>query len=145
MHQSTDADHTILATAGRALAALEGSLDGKPDDTPIQTDVRSLRGLADVMNGLRGPLSRCGGSDCFGHRAEGIRTWVRQESLAEQAARADAAEQRLRQLETALRHVAEATTLPEGQIDILWDWRGVADRAGSIARATLAPAAPPRP
>lgn len=147
MQLSNPDPHTeALACADRAIAALTQSLDGKPDETSIETDVRSLRGLASVVDELRGGLRRCGGSECFGHGEGGFRAWVRSELLARETARAAAAQERARELEAALARVVEAVTLPQDQDDIFWDWRGAAAYARSVGGAALlnrhAPVAP---
>lgn len=147
MQSSNPDPHTeALACADRAIDALAQSLDGKPDDAPIETDVRSLRGLASVVDDLRGGLRRCGGTECFGHGEGGFRSWVRSELLGRETARAAAAEERMRELESALARVVEAVTLPQDQDDIFWDWRGAAAFARSVGGAALssrlAPVAP---
>lgn len=134
----------LLMTADRALAALGGSLADKPDDTAIETNARSLRGLASVMDGLRQGLGRCGGADCMGYGGDGIRTWVRSEDLARVSARADRAEARARELEGALALIAEQTAVGGGALAMAWDWDVIAADMAARARAALATSAHPR-
>lgn len=126
-----------LVVVDRAIRSLAQSLDGKADDARISTDARSLRGLATVMDSLRTDLKRCGGAECFGHRANGFRSWVRHEVLERETARAVMLVDRVARLETALRGIAEITALPPNEVDMFWDWAGAAVRARAIATAAL--------
>lgn len=139
MHGATNDDHrSLLLTAERAAASLGGSLADKPDETNIQTDVRSLRGIAAVVDGLRTSLGRCGGADCMGHSPDGIRTWVRAEEMNRASRRADAAEARARLLEAALDRIVACSAMPDGELSMMWDWRDIAAEMAACARAALA-------
>ena len=139
MHDlATEGHRPILLNAERALAALGGSLADKPDDTAIETNARSLRGLASVVDGLRQGLSRCGGADCMGYGGDGIRTWVRSEDLARMSARARRAEARVEELEAALAWIVEQGTVGGDALEMAWDWDVIAAEMAAHARSMIA-------
>ena len=138
MSVATDDDYrSLLMTAERAVGALSGSLADKPDDTSIQTDARSLRGIASVVDGLRTRLGRCGGADCMGHSRDGIRTWVRNEELSRASRRADKAESRATMLEAALAQIVAYSATPDDELSMMWDWRDIAAQMATRARTAL--------
>lgn len=139
MHDVAAEEHQpLLLTAERALAALDGSLADKPDETAIETNARSLRGLASVVAGLHRNLRRCGGADCLGYNEDGMRTWVRSEELTRTADRARRAEARVRELEVVLTQIVEKATVSEGALPMAWDWDVIAAEMAAHARSAVA-------
>ena len=139
MHDMAPEGHQpLLLTAERALAALDGSLADKPDDTTIETNARSLRGLASVVAGLHQGLRRCGGADCMGYGRDGIRTWVRSEDLGRMTDRARRAEVRVGALEVALGRIIDQATVGEGALAMAWDWYAIAIEMAAEARNAIA-------
>jgi hypothetical protein len=128
----------LLLSAERALAALGGSLASKPDDMAIETNARSLRGLASIVEGLHNGLRQCGGADCMGYGRDGIRTWVRSEDLGRMADRARRAEARVDELEAALARILDQAATGENALAMAWDWDVIAAGMAAQARDVLA-------
>lgn len=138
MATNTSSVSPALSGALRASSTLARSLVGKADDSPIETDVRSLRGLAEVIDALVEEAKRCGGPDCMGRAVDGVKLWVTQDRLAIEAERSAAASARLARYEDALRTIGEVQLLDPGGLDMLVDWHGVALQLRDVAQRALA-------
>ncbi|SEN60743.1 hypothetical protein SAMN05192583_3135 [Sphingomonas gellani] len=120
----------LLETGRRAAETLGRSVADKPDDAPIETNIASLRGLAEVMSSLVDDAHRCGGIDCMGRSVDGVKLWVtrdRFEALERQAVRYGA----------ALAAIAQAGETAGGDMDMLVDWQGTVRALSQVARRTL--------
>ena len=133
-----DPPQALLQTARRALTALLGTVEQKPDQSAIETDVRSLRGMATVIEGLCGEVVKCGGEGCMGRTIDGIRLWVAHDQYQAAQARLALAEARAGQLEAALRGIAEADAESLPEVALFFDWQAVAQRFQQAARDALA-------
>jgi hypothetical protein len=133
-----DPPQALLQTARRALTALLGTVEQKPDQSAIETDVRSLRGMATVIEGLCGEVVKCGGEGCMGRTIDGMRLWVAHDQYQQMKTRLASIEAHVERLEAALRGIAEtdAETLPE--VALFFDWQAAAQRFQQAARDALA-------
>lgn len=120
----------LLATARRAALSLQRSIADKPPETPIETNVQSLNGLAAVIDGLVVDADQCGGVDCMGRVSDGVKLWVTR-------ARLDAAEERVARYETMLRTIADLGQGDLGALGMLMDWESTAKSMAEIARSGL--------
>ena len=135
-----DADF-LVASAARAIASIKNLAEVKEDGEPIDTNVGSLRSMALVMEGLTNEVVKCGGEECYGRAVNGCKTWVRTEQLSAAKARMAVMEQRLSDMEAALRRVAEAAVVPTQDFAFFCDWNEIARSQQSIASLALENAA----
>jgi hypothetical protein len=129
---------SAIEDAERALELLSRSLGDKADGHIIETDARSLRGLARVIVELLDETRLCGGIDCMGRMIDGHRFWVTNDRLDLQKKRTERAEDALRQIVTMIESGAD-------RFELLVDWQGLATTSGAIARAALTRRPPPAP
>lgn len=139
MHVQTaqEPPQALLQTARRALTALRGTVEQKADQSAIETDVRSLRGMATVIEGLCGEVVKCGGEGCMGRAIDGMKLWVAHDQYQQTKARLALAEARLEGLEAALRGIAEADAAALPEVALFFDWQAVAQRFQQTARDAL--------
>ena len=123
---------SAIRQAERAAQALNASLAEKPDEKPIETDVRSLRGLSGVIGGLLGEVDRCGGVDCMGRALDGRRLWVTKDRFDAEKARADHAQ-------ACLDAILDAVRVDESRFGMLIDWQSIVTRVERIAQAGSGP------
>jgi hypothetical protein len=127
----------LINVAQRALMALRGTVEEKSDQSAIETDVRSLRGVATVIEGLCTEVVKCGGEGCMGRAIDGIRLWVADDQYQQAKARAIEAEARAERLEAALRNIAEADAAALPEVAMFWDWQAAAQCLQQTARNAL--------
>lgn len=125
-----DARVNLLATGRRASQTLAQSMADKPGEAAIETNVGSLRGLAEVIGALVDEANRCGGIDCMGRSVDGTKLWVTRDRFEE-------VERRASRYEATLRAIAAAVQADGGEMDMLIDWQVTARALAAAARQAL--------
>lgn len=128
---------SAIAAAERAASTLTGSLGDKPDETPIETNAGSLRGLAAVIANLLAEVKACGGPDCMGRSINGVRLWATQDRLDQEIQRAADATERADRYAAALRTIEAWRASGLGDFAMLVDWQAVASGMRQQAQAAL--------
>lgn len=121
---------TLRTLARRAADTLARSIEGKPDESPIETNAGSLRALGGVVAQLAAEVDHCAGPDCFGRAQDGIKSWVTRDRLDAETARAE-------RYAAALRAIADAGQAGDGGLGMLVDWHSVALQLAGHARESL--------
>lgn len=132
MADTTEAETraALLATARNAADSLARSVIDKSDETPIETNIGSLRGLADLIGALVDDARRCGGLDCMGRSIDGTKLWITRDRFED-------IERRAALYQAALRTIANAADQSGGEYGMLVDWQGTVDALSATARRAL--------
>lgn len=120
----------LIAAGQRAAESLGQSVAGRPGEAPIETNVGSLRGLAEVLSALVEDANRCGGVDCMGRSIDGTKLWVTRD-------RFEAVEQQAVRYRAALISIAQAGEASGSEFDMLVDWQGTVRALAQAARHAL--------
>lgn len=142
---------TLALRAEGAISAVRTSLVNHEDDDIIQTNARSLRNMAALVE----ELSRCAATlasaertgcndpDCMSRTVDGVRTWVPMPQF--EAARLAAAEavRSVERFREGLRNIAEQPLSHAPEHALLCDWEGVALSLQRFAAELLSPPPPP--
>jgi hypothetical protein len=126
----------LAALAQRAAASLTGSVEGKQDAAPIETNAASLRGIASVIGDLAAEVRRCAGSSCMGRSIDGVRLWVTQDRFDVEKARADHAVALANRYAATL-HAIAASAPSDDSLGMLVDWQSHAASLHATARRAL--------
>lgn len=144
-------DETLALRAEGAIEAVRTSLQGHGDDDLIQTNARSLRNMAGLIDELRQCAAKlasaerpgCDDPDCMGRVVDGVRTWVPMRHFEAARIAAMEAANNVERYREGLRNIAEQPLSHAPEHAILCDWEGVTQSLRRFAAEILTPPPPP--
>lgn len=136
----------LVRKSSMAVTAIQDNLAGSQDDDMIETNVRSLRNLSEIIVGLTAILKDCptldsedrpAGTTLKRFNSEEFRFWVPVEHHEKVRAAADAARQERDAYREGLRRIAEDSYAGGPELAILCDWEETTRHLRKIARSHL--------
>lgn len=127
------------------LKAVAPTLMGRSDDDPIETDVRTLRHLTNVIATLNAKLETsihaqhtgCDNPACMGADIDGIKFWIPAPHFESMQEKSKSVAQRAQHYAHGLRQIADQHFDVNSDYSLLIDWENIARRFQQIARVTL--------
>jgi hypothetical protein len=127
----------LVEAAKKAARGMLASTEGKDGAAAVNTDVRTFRSLAAMLNTLSGEVAQCGGSDCMGRKIDGLRLWVTHDQLTVAQAEAETLRHEIYRLRAALRRIAEEDAEPMGLVALFDDASSVRHHFRGLAATAL--------